>query len=405
VLAADGTLRPYGDAPPVSGKPGGSAPVDLIVRDSGKSGYVVTADGFLHGFGGRVRDRSSSGPAVAGDVTDDIRGYTVSRSGVLNPIGASPAVALNTPMAGKAIDISLFASGRSGYVLSDIGEVIGFGAATNFGDVVPSKPVAVVAGPNANGGWVLDTEGRWWTFGDERPVVPASTNRGVNAAVDAVLTGYDTTGSAFRESSDFEYITGVYQRILGRNPTAAQLDHWNWKTDHQGTISLGRQMVKQSSFIDGIVETMYRRALGREPDAAGRAYWTGLLRDGGLSVKKMGIYFYGSRELYLRSGSPEGYVDTLYRSLLHREPDAEGRAYWVGRLRSGRLSPAGVTREFYNSLESRRDRVDSLYMQIAGVRPDSRVREEWAATLLTSDDLSLAAKMIASPTFYRFLSG
>ncbi len=405
VLAADGTLRPYGDAPAVSGKPGGSNPVDLIVRDSGTSGYVITSDGFLHGFGGRVRDRSSNGSAVAGDVTDDILGYTVSRSGVLNPIGDSPPARLNAPMVGQAIDLSLFPSGKSGLVLSDIGEVIGFGGATNFGDVVPSTPVAVVAGPNANGGWVLDTEGRWWTFGDERPVVPSSTNRGVNAAVDAVRTGYDTTGSSFRQSSDFDYITGVYQRILGRSPTAGQLDHWNWKTDHQGTIALGREMVRQSTFIDGIVDTMYRRALNREPDAAGRAYWTALLRDGGLSVKKMGIYFYGSKELYLRSGSPEGYIEALYRSLLHREPDAEGRAYWVERLRSGRLSPAGVTREFYNSLESRRDRVDSLYRQIAGVRPADEIREEWAAALLSSDDLSVAARMIASPTYYRFLVG
>ena len=42
----------------------------------------------------------------------------------------------------------------------------------------------------------------------------------------------------------------------------------------------------------------------------------------------MGIYFYGSQELYQRSGSAEGYVDKLYASLLHRTPDEAGRAYW-----------------------------------------------------------------------------
>ncbi len=404
VLGADGTLRPYGDAPAVAGQPGGSQPVDLIVRDSGKSGYVVTADGFLHAFGGRVVDRSSSGPAVAGDVTDDKIGYTVSADGRLHPVHNSPPATLNARPVGSVIDIVVWSDGTSGYVLTDIGEVIGFGRATNFGDVVPSAPVAVVAGPNRNGGWVLDTEGRWWPFGDERPVLPASTNRGVQAAVDAVLTGYDLTGSSYRKTSDWTYIYQVFERLGEGPPSAARIDHWSWKIDHLGTEALGDAIVRTPRFTDVIVDDLYARALGRTPDAAGQRYWSDLLNSGRLSVRKMGIYFYGSEELVRRSGSSERFVQVLYQELLHRSPDQAGLAYWVDRLERAGAKPAGVVAGFYDSLESRRDRVDALYRRLAGQSPPADVREEWAEALRSSDDLTLAARMIGSPTYYRLLT-
>ncbi len=406
VLASDGTVRPYGDAPAVGSKPaGGSAPVDLVVRDSGKSGYVITADGRLHGFGGSVADRTSRGAAgvVAGDVNDDKVGYTVSASGRLFPVLNSPAAALKNQPAGKVIDLVVWSGGTSGYVLTDRGEVIGFGAATSFGDVVPTTPVSVVAGPNQNGGWVLDSEGRFWNFGDERPVTTASTHVGSGNAADAVLTGYDLSATRFGASSDFKYISGVLKRLSPQTVSAPFVDHWNWKTDFNGTISLGNAMVRRPEFTDSIVDDMYQRALNRSPDRDGRNYWTGLLNNDRISLRDMGVFFYGSDELFKRSGTSGRYVDALYASLLHRSPDAEGRAYWAGLLDSGRATPAEVTGGFYDSIESRRDRVDALYKRIGGSGLSGEQRERWANELLASDDLTLAAEMVASPTFYRYL--
>ncbi|NNF55495.1 MAG: DUF4214 domain-containing protein [Acidimicrobiales bacterium] len=405
VLASNGTLRPYGDAPAVGGQPGGANPVDLIVRDSGKSGYVVTADGYLHGFGGQVQDRSSRGSGVvAGDVNDAKVGYTVNSAGTLFPVFNTPAGSLRVRPVGNVIDIVVWPSGTSGYVLTHIGEVIGFGSATSFGDVVPSRPTAVVAGPNLNGGWVVDTEGRWWTFGDERPVVSSTTNIGTNAIVDAVLTGYDLTGTSFLQGSDARYIDAVFRNLLGRAPGTNELDHWRWKTDFRGTTALGSAMVRTSGFTDSTVADMYASALGRPGDAKGLAYWSNLLNTGQLSIRDMGVYFYGSRELFQRSGGAEGYVDKLYASLLHRSPDASGRAYWAGLLTSGKATPSQVTAGFYDSIESRRDRATRLYTRVAGAAPSEADRENWAGMLLKTDDLTVAANMIASPSYYRLVT-
>jgi hypothetical protein len=404
VLAKDGRVLPYGDAPAVAGSPGGSNPVDLIVRDSGKSGYVVTADGFLHAFGGRVVDRSSTGPAVAGDVNDDKVGYTVSATGQLNPVFRTPPAVLRTTPRGTVVDISAWPEGHSGYVVTDRGEVIGYGQATSYGDVTSGRAVAVVAGPNRNGGWVLESEGRWIPFGDERPVTVASTHIGSQIAVDAVLTGHELTGSTFKQSSDYKYLSAVFARLRPEMNTPVFIDHWNWKTDHGGTIALGNSIVYDPRFTDSIVSDMYRRALGRKPDDAGKRYWTELLNSDRVSLREMGVYFFGSNELYARSGSTGAYVDSLYQALLHRQPDAAGRAYWAGLLASRKATPAEITAGFYDSLESRRDRVDALYRRVSGSTPDPDQREEWAQELLDSDDLALAAMMIASPSYYRLVT-
>ncbi len=404
ILRADGSLSPYGDAPQIA-KPA-SNPVDLIVRESGQSGYVVTADGFLHGFGGTVRDRASKGSGVvAGDMTNAIRGYTVNKGGTLFPIGDTPAAALQASLQGSVVDIDVHnGNGTKGYVVTSDGDVIGFGGFTSFRDVLSTRPSAVVAGPNANGGWVIDVEGRWHTFGDERPVATPTTNIGVDAIVDGVLTGYELTGASFRAGSDATYIDGVYRRLVGRSASAAELDHWNWKMDYNGTIALGKQMVRTSRFTDSTVADMYAGALGRKGDPGGVAYWSGLLNRGEISIRNMGVYFYGSTELYQRSGSAEGYVDKLYASLLHRSPDEAGRAYWAGLLRNGKASPAAVTAGFYDSIESRRDRVTTLYQRVSGTAPSEADRENWAGMLLQTDDLTVAATMIASPSYYRLVT-
>jgi hypothetical protein len=405
VLTKSGTVLPYGDAPAVTGRPGGSNPVDLIVRDSGKSGYVVTSDGFLHAFGGRVLDRSSNGAAVAGDINDSKVGYTVSASGQLNPVLQTPPASLRVKPRGTVVDISAWPEGHSGYVVTDRGEVIGYGQATSYGDVTSGQAVAVVAGPNRNGGWVLESQGRWIRFGDERPVTVASTHVGSDIAVDAVLTGYDLTGSRFKQSADYTYIRAVLGRLRPEQNSAVFIDHWNWKTDHGGTIALGESIVRDQGFTDSIVEDMYERALGRTPDGAGKQYWTMLLNSQRVSLRDMGVYFFGSDELYRRYGSSGAYLDALYQALLHRAPDAAGRAYWAGLLDSRRATPAEVTAGFYDSLESRRDRVDALYRRVSGSSPSADQREEWAEDLLDSDDLTLAARMIASPAYYRLVTG
>ena len=63
-----------------------------------------------------------------------------------------------------------------------------------------------------------------------------------------------------------------------------------------------------------------------------------------------------------------------------------------------------MTAGFYDSIESRRDRVATLYQRVSGTAPSEADRENWAGMLLRTDDLTVAATMIASPSYYRLVT-
>ncbi|MBK9057462.1 MAG: DUF4214 domain-containing protein [Elusimicrobia bacterium] len=108
-------------------------------------------------------------------------------------------------------------------------------------------------------------------------------------------------------------------------------------TAGQSTMSL--EDVKKS-FVDSAefkalapeeqVAALYRTVLEREPDTEGFAFWVGQLKNGG-TLANVVAGFYGSREYSDLMGKK---VDALYRVLLGRDAtaDVEGRAFWMGVL-------------------------------------------------------------------------
>jgi YD repeat-containing protein len=78
------------------------------------------------------------------------------------------------------------------------------------------------------------------------------------------------------------------------------------------------------------VAALYRTVLEREPDTEGSAFWVGQLTNGG-TLANVVSGFYGSREYSDLMGKK---VDALYRVLLGRDAtaDVEGRAFWMGVL-------------------------------------------------------------------------
>ena len=95
-----------------------------------------------------------------------------------------------------------------------------------------------------------------------------------------------------------------------------------------------------SSFIPII--DLYIAELHRAPDALGLAYWAGRLSEG-MSLNDIAKSFYSSAEgLALRPVTPSNaaLVADAYATILNRDPDAGGQAYWVGELENGHLLPA-----------------------------------------------------------------
>lgn len=92
--------------------------------------------------------------------------------------------------------------------------------------------------------------------------------------------------------------------------------------------------------LDGNAGKMYRlyqAALNRTPDKEGLGFWI-KAADDGANWEGLAGGFTGSAEwarLYGRESTDEVFLTNLYLNALHREPDAEGFAFWIGAMDSG----------------------------------------------------------------------
>ena len=107
---------------------------------------------------------------------------------------------------------------------------------------------------------------------------------------------------------------------------------------------------KQKALIQAFVKRMYTKCLEREPDAVGLYDWTSQLEKGRIDGAALARGFVGSPEIYYKNLTDDEYMNMLYHTFFDREPDPEGKAYWLSELQKGR-SRVGVLSGFVNSRE------------------------------------------------------
>lgn len=193
------------------------------------------------------------------------------------------------------------------------------------------------------------------------------------------------------------YVTRSYHDLLGRAPSSAELAAGVSEVSTSGRTAFEQGLVYSNEWTAHVVHDLYVTLLGREPDAGGLAYWVARVR-AGMAVRDVAISLYGSAEYYAaHGGAPGPYVTALYDAILHRAPDADGLAYWTGQVATH--GTAWVAAAFYQSLESRQDRVTGLYRELLLRSVDSGGRDYWAAQLLHEDDLALALELVTSDEY------
>lgn len=153
-------------------------------------------------------------------------------------------------------------------------------------------------------------------------------------------------------------VTGLYTKVLQRDPNAAELATWvtllDGKSVTQGAfVDTLINSPEATSFVDPIIR-VYQAVFGRVPEPAGLDFWVDLFR-AGTPLSTITSNFVASPEFVLRYGAPAqtgtvttSYIQQLYQNILGRAPDAAGFAFWL----SAKVTPAQMLEIFSGSIEN-----------------------------------------------------
>lgn len=126
-----------------------------------------------------------------------------------------------------------------------------------------------------------------------------------------------------------------------------------------GTYGIARGTMEEDGsnvYNEGVrnfVLRNYTKALGRNGETNGVENWCYQINKGKMSALDVAMSFFHSREFLNKNMNNNDYVECLYETFLGRASDAQGRAYWVGQLNSGKsrdevMEGFAYSREFKN---------------------------------------------------------
>ena len=130
-------------------------------------------------------------------------------------------------------------------------------------------------------------------------------------------------------------VKALYEDILLRPVDPTGLQSWSGMlASGAGQPALVGSLTSSMEYIQLRIRQAYLEVLGRAPEADVMANWTRQILAGAVTVDNVKRTFYDSDEYYYRSGgTPEGYIDLLYRTAFARPAFASESAYWSGHPR------------------------------------------------------------------------
>ena len=87
--------------------------------------------------------------------------------------------------------------------------------------------------------------------------------------------------------------------------------------------------IAPSDKTNAFVERMYTTCLKRDYDKDGRDYWANRLSNFDITGEQLGLEFFMSEEFRGKKLSDEEFINRLYKTFMNREPEGEGKAFWL----------------------------------------------------------------------------
>lgn len=150
------------------------------------------------------------------------------------------------------------------------------------------------------------------------------------------------------------------------------------------------------------VDRAFRTFLHREPDAGGRAYWISAIA-GGRSLQKFRAQLVGSNEYFTKAGGTNSaFVTRAYTDILGRAPDKAGKDYWVHKLDLG-TDRGTVAEAFLATAEARRAIVRDQYLRFLDHLPSDVESDYWVGVLgtMATGEQDLIQHLVTSTTYYQ----
>jgi hypothetical protein len=195
------------------------------------------------------------------------------------------------------------------------------------------------------------------------------------------------------------YVATLYLALLGRPAEPSGLAYWAGLL-HGGTTrqQVAAGVLGSEEYRARQVGDVYRSLLHRSPAPEEREHWLAQMRCGD-PFARVKAEVLGSEEYFTAAGAtPEQFLSTLYRGLLHRSLDEGSRSYWLEQLRAG-MPRQNVAAIVLGSPEALMLQVRFSYKVVRDWEPDKPGAGYWVdrlregtpvetllATLLGSDD-------------------
>jgi hypothetical protein len=190
------------------------------------------------------------------------------------------------------------------------------------------------------------------------------------------------------------FVQTLYNEVLGRTGTLAEIDPWVNLLGTQGQSAVANAIRLSPEALRRVVDQLYIRFLGRQSDSTGRSGWIGFLRSGG-TLEQVETLFLTSPE-YLSHINTD-FVQSLYLNILGRAGSSAELALWDNNIQNvGGL--AGVANAFVRSPENRLNSLRTDFQTFLHRTPtDSELAPLVNAPL---DLLGLEGLVLSSPEFF-----
>lgn len=168
-----------------------------------------------------------------------------------------------------------------------------------------------------------------------------------------ILTGIVCVCAVFLSCSRSVYAEEYLNNTEESMETVSENDLKNDFEDMEPELPVDQsEMLEENDngYLYDFVERMYGAVLNRTPEEEGLQYWVEQLSSQSADGATLARGFICSKEFQNRNVSNESYLNILYYTFFGREPDADGKAYWMNLLENG-TSRTKVLSGFVNSKE------------------------------------------------------